>query len=321
MKRPKNIKETIARRNKICQSLGIKIIKVFDTNEHESNKDVVLGDWQGRKVVVRVGECRPKNFFPQGFRGRHMVIPRVYLINTRIPYEIEEYLKGPMFCEIFKKPGYNKLFINNNWLKKIIQAHWEFQKVAAAVKLPLKIKKISDLNKFFCYAGKLIPSSGHDQIRKIFEEKCYKIFWQTPYPSKWKYSRDNLLALPDYRVGLIDLMNVGRRHWGYDLGWLFWAQWFDFKISDYQKSVAHYKHLEYLFSLVWQYAPSKEKKDKPLFDWRCRLVIFERIIGGLYDLGASISHTRKMTQGQKRAMAKFLNQLLEINLNNINKYN
>ncbi|MBU1036936.1 hypothetical protein KKF32_02785 [Patescibacteria group bacterium] len=311
-------KKIVSLRNQICQKENIKVLKIFDTNEHELTKDVILGKWQNKKVVLRVGEHRLDNFFPQGYLGKNFIIPEVYLINHQENYEIEEYLPGKLFCNLLAKPKYNKLIINDQWLKRLIKAHWEFQKIVESKHLPIKYQKKDKILKFYGYAKKSISSTERIVVEKIINGKQYNFFWQKIYPCKWKYSHDNLLAMPKSKVGLIDLAGVGRRVWGYDLGWLFWPQWFNFSKSDYLKFKEHFEYLQKFFNLVYVHAPVKEKKQPKLFYQKCHLVLLERIIGAMYDLNAKISHTRKVKSGQKSMMMKFLKGLLTLTLAKIN---
>jgi len=311
-------KKVIEFRNEVCKKKNIELIKVFDTNEHEPFKDVILGKWQGKKIVLRVGEHRPVVFFKKGYIGKNLIIPQNYFLNIKEKYEIEEYLNGELLSDLFKKPAYNKLFLNNFWLEKLIKAHWEFQKITKNIKLKNKIKKREQIFKYFKIAKRnIINKELISSCEEKINNKKYLYFWNTPFPFKWKYSQDNLIATPDKKIGYIDLCGVGKRYWGYDLGWMFWPQWFYFSESNYGKVKEHFKYLVKFFQLVYKYAPEKERKNVKKFNEKCQLVLFERIIGGIYDISANISHTKKMSSKKKKLMLKFLNKLLKINLDNI----
>lgn len=310
--------EVINFRNYLLKQYKIKLLKVFDTNTREFHKDVVMGKWKNKKVVVRVGEHRTKNFFPKGFKGKYFVVPKIYVWNDKENYEIEQFLPGTLFSDLLPKPKYNKLIVSEKWLKIIINAHWEFQNVAKKIKLPEKIDFKDKLIKYHRFAEKLIPLKNRQRVRQIVLGRNYKDFWTKAYPSKWKFAPDNLLALPKDKIGFVDLARVGKRHWGYDLGWLFWPQWFHFSKSDFLKVDEHFEHLIKYFNVLLITAPIKERKNQQDFYQKCYLILFERIIGALYDIQAKISHTLKMSRQQKKQMSNFLVRLLNLTLAKIN---
>ena len=118
--------------------------------------------------------------------------------------------------------------------------------------------------------------------------------------------------MPNKKVGFIDLVKVSRRIWGYDLGWLYWPQWYHFSSSDFKKAKEHFAYLERFHNLVYRFAPLAEKKKKLRFYQKCHLVLLERVIGSMYDLNRKIRHTLKMSAKQKKEMMKFLNELLTL---------
>lgn len=300
-------------RNAICQKMGIKLIRVFDTNEHEPHKDVILGLWKNKKVVLRVGEHRPMNFFKNGYRGKFLVIPKSYLINKIENYEIEEYISGKMICEITKIKA-DRLYQGKN-LHLLINAHWEFQKIAKQINFN-KFNRKEKLE-FFYQKGKKI-NNYKAQADEIIQCKRYNYFWGQLYPAKWKFAPDNLILTFDNKIGFIDLAGIRKAYWGYDLGWLIWPHWFLFSNSQYRKINEHIKYLDNFFRIVYQLAPNREKKDSKFLE-KCWLIIFERLIGSFYDVAEGISHAKKNLHDAKRRklFIKFINGLLKECLNKI----
>lgn len=234
---------TIRLREEIIAKKQIQLVKVFDTNEHEDYKDVVLGKWQNKKIVLRIGERRPINFFRDGYRGKYFVVPRLYLSSCKYNYEIEEYLAGKLFCDLLAKPKYNKIAFDNRWLATLIKAHWEFQVVVKNTRINKIVSSRKKAGKFLKPALAEIKNQNKEKVKFIINSDKYDFFWQKLYPCKWKYSADNLLAMPNKKIGFIDLAGISMRHWGYDLGWLIWPQWFAFSQDDYKQVEKHWQYL------------------------------------------------------------------------------
>lgn len=269
-------------------------------------------------MVLRVGEHRPRDFFPAGYRGKYFVIPKIYLINTKLNYEIEEYLSGRLLVEFLPRPHYNEL-IHSVWLDTVIRAFWEWQSIGRRAKLR-PVSSLRKMNEFLLPAKKFIKDKK--SVERIVKNRKFKFFWREGHPAKWKFSPDNLLALENGKIGFIDLKGASLRHWGYDLGWLIWPNWFHFGEKDFEQSQAHYNYLRKFFARVYALAPVREKRDKDLFHLRWHLVVFERIIGGLYDVAENITHTRKSLGTNKRRdlFIDFLNRLLGPVIERLNKY-
>jgi len=78
---------------KICKEKSIKLLKVFDTNEHEPDKDVILGQWKNKKVVLHFSD------FTQNLGYFRPILDRKN-IHTKINSELEnkvlpEFRKSP----------------------------------------------------------------------------------------------------------------------------------------------------------------------------------------------------------------------------------
>lgn len=307
--------KTINLRNKICQKLNIKLIEVFDTNEHEFNKDVILGLWKNKKVVLRVGEIRPANFFPNGYDGKNIKIPKSYLINKKEKFEIEEYLKGKMIYELLMRPKVNKLY-HDRILFRLIKAHWEFQRIASEINFYKKYNKKEKVEFFYQKGRRLI--NNKKLAAEIIQNKRYNYFWTKLCPAKWKFAPDNLILTKKNKIGLIDLAGARQAYWGYDLGWLIWPQWFHFSNSQYKGFDKHLKYLDNFFKVVYRLAPRIEKRDPKFFE-KCWLIIFERLMGSFYDVAEGISHAKKNLNTRKREklFIKFINGLLEGCVNKI----
>ncbi len=309
-------------RSEIIQEKGWKLVKVFDTNQHEPDKDVVLIEDEGIQKVFRVGECQPLNFYPEGYVGEYIVIPKVFEVDTDIPYEVEEYLPGTLLCEVMPKPTAAEL-VSSEWLERLIKGHWEFQEIALPLDLLKRTWSVDTHLKKYLEVAKPILDKLYADTEKIVLGGEYDFFWEDTFPCKWKYSDDNLIAMPDNKLGLIDNVKVSKRHWGYDLGWIIWPRWFQMDTSEYKNIDAQWNFLVSMGDLVWELAPEKEKnRGKREFLLRWWLVVFERLIGTMYDVVAKISHAQEFVNKDKREelFVAFIKELLKKNMNEIKKY-
>jgi len=68
------MKSILEQKKAVIQQKGLSILSVFDTFEKTSGKkDVSLCKTKdGEKIILRVGEVRPQDFFPNGFTGKHL---------------------------------------------------------------------------------------------------------------------------------------------------------------------------------------------------------------------------------------------------------
>ena len=108
-------------------------------------------------------------------------------------------------------------------------------------------------------------------------------------------------------------------NWGYDLGWIFWPGWFHLSIQEYKKANEHFEYLEKLFKKIKKSAPKNIKID---IIYNGYLLIFERVIGTLFDLSVQISHAKKVNKmkNKKKEFIKFLNTLLDLTIEKLEKY-
>mgnify|MGYP000894010256 CR=1 FL=1 len=311
----------IKTRNKIIKDNSFKLLKVFDTNKHEDNKDVVLvyDPVDKKKKVLRVGEHRTTNFLYVGYIGKKIIIPKIYKINTDLKnkYEIEEFIPGKLICDLSGKSTATKL-IPKQYFDLMIDSFWEFQKVASSIQIPRHEVYNAKVQKHFKEAVKLMDDPNRIK-RLINSQKIKKFFQDNNYPCKWKFAVDNLIITPDKKLGFIDLANVSRRFWGYDLGWIFWAVWFQLSIQDYKQIDKHFLYLENIFKKVNVKAPKDNKIDIIYVGY---ILILERIVGALYDLSANISHAQKINKQNKKQQAfiNFLNGLLNLTATKLESY-
>ena len=313
--------EVIKKRNTLLKKFNLKLIKVFDTNEHEDYKDVVLvyDKKDKKKKVLRVGEHRAINFFYQGYKGKNLIIPKIYRINTKDndKYEIEEFIGGKLLVDSLKKQTATYP-LEDKYLELLIKTFWEFQTIAKRVKLSKPEVLNAKIKKHLEPAFKVMNLELKSRVEKLFSNKmAVKFFTDLNYSRKWKFSVDNLILTPDNKIGFVDLARAGKSFWGYDLGWIFWPSWFHFPIQEYKKAKEHFIWLENLFHQVEKHKPAKIKKINIQFSGY--LLILERIIGAMFDFAANISHARKITKSKQKtkAFVKFLNKLLELTLNKI----
>ncbi len=291
---------TVVIRKQIIKKEALILIKVMDTNENEAHKDVVLvKNSVGRKLILRIGEVRAHNFWPRGYHGKDFVVPRIFKTAKlgKIIYEIEEYLPGRLLSDVLSRPRASKI-LPAGILKRLIQTHWEFQLRVPSSQLRVNWSS-QNLEKFYQKARNFLTPELQKKIREIISGRRYAQYWSANYPAKWKFSVDNLILLPDGRIGFVDLARAGKRFWGYDLGWLFWPAWLHFRAKDFNNPVGHIRHLNQVFKLVYRLAPAREKKRKDFYK-RCWLIIMERCLGALFDIVNRTSHIKKNLKGVKR---------------------
>lgn len=283
----------------------------MDTNEHEAHKDVVLvKDAQDQKLILRIGETRAKNFWPQGYPGKYFVVPRLFKTARvgKIIYEMEEYLPGRLLADILPRLR-AKQILPADILKRLILAHWEFQRKVKSIKLQVAWTR-KNLEKFYQKTKKFLAADINQKARNIIYGREYRKYWQAHYPCKWKFSVDNLILMSDRRIGLIDLARVGKRFWGYDLGWLFWPAWHHFRSTDFKNPKKHIQHLHKIFKLVYKLAPAKEQARKDFYK-RCWLIVLERCLGALYDVANQTAHVKRNLKS-KIIQKEFKNFVLEL---------
>jgi len=315
------MKSILEQKKAVIQQKGLSILSVFDTFEKTSGKkDVSLCKTkEGEKIILRVGEVRPQEFFPNGFTGKHLKIPKIFERHlSDIPYELEEYLKGPHVGELDRVSQLQGR-ISDILLDKLIAAFWEFQQIGQKVPLEKKFKKEKLLD-YFNKAKKLIKNP--DAVYKVIIDN--ENFWDGEYPSKWKYSLDNLIMTPDQKIGFIDNAGVGLRYFGYDLGWLIWPQWFYIETDHYSAVSKHIKYLEHFIAKVIKVAPSSFTKQENLEKY-CWLVIFERLVGASFDVVNQTVHLSHWGMGpddppdRREKHVRFLNGLFGVVPKKVNK--
>lgn len=304
-------KQLIAKRNSIVKLKDYSIVKIFDTLEKtDGEKDVSLCKTaSGNFVILRIGEIHPKNFFPNGYVGKNLVIPILYESHEKnLIYEIEEYLGDTMVKDIDMK---NHLLgkVDDKILKKLIAAFWEFQRIASDAKLT-KRGGVKGILEHFKIAAPLLKEPK--TVKNIINEN--QSFWNELYPSKWKFATDNLLVLPNNKIGFIDNANVGLRYFAYDLGWIIWPRWVEMKTGLFDKTDEQLAYLEKLVKLAKKMKPTQIKIND--FERKFRLMVFERLVGAIFDVARNARHLADWnlgTTGNKRRKEKhlyFLNSLL-----------
>lgn len=304
--------ELVKTRKRIIKEKNFKLLEIFDSLEKTSGeKDVSLCQTpEGQLVILRIGEIHPKSFFPNGYIGKNLVIPKLYESHSQhVIYEIEEFLQGKMICEMDMK---NHLLgkVDEKLLNKLFAAFWEFQIIARDIKLKNKSKK-QNLLDHFKLASPLLKSP--EQIKNIFIKN--KKFWNELYPSKWKFATDNLIMLENNKIAFIDNVNAGLRYFGYDLGWIIWPRWVEMKTAKFSQVNEQLDYLNNFLFLVKKTKPKKIKINN--LDKKFWLMIMDRLIGAIYDVARDVRHLAHWGMGptdnktRKEKHLKFLNSLLE----------
>lgn len=298
-------------RTVLAEQKDLTVVRVFDTLEKTSGeKDVSVCEGKdGKRVILRIGEVRPLAFFRNGFSGQHFLVPKVYeRQENETPYEIVEYLEGELISELDKQQSVAGK-IDFQVVEKTLAAFWEFQQVARDIGLEQKFEKDKVLKHF----EKAKPLLDDPQVVQNLIEQ-YSDFWSGAYPSKWKFATDNLVMVPDGRIGFIDNAGAGLRYFGYDLGWLLWPRWVEMEIRLFDEVEDHLKYLEQFMKQARSMTPQEELEG---FDTKFWLIIFERLIGGVYDVARNVRHFDDWGMGKggderrKEKHLHFLKDLLE----------
>lgn len=273
-------------------------------------------DINNKKVVVRTGEHRSLNMLYGGYEGKFFKVPKLIFLDKEFTYEIEEYIDGKLLADTIEQPT-AKNFLDKKLQEKLIKAHFEFQSVCGPMTLERKWNKREKLDKHFEKSKSLILQ--RDQVKEIIYGFNYEEFWSARYPAKWKFSIDNLILIPNDKIGMIDLARTGLYFWGYDLGWIFWPLWFQMENKQYKKAKKHFKALRKFFDRAYKFAPDFEKRQKDKFYKKCWLLVFERLVGSFYDIAEKISHAKNVYENEerKKLFLGFLNELMEYTLKKI----
>lgn len=303
----------LLKRGKLIKKNKFTVLRIFDTFGKEGErKDVILCQRRdGIKVILRIGEVRPKIFFPQGYIGKYLVIPKILKRDFKDPpYEIEEYMEGKLISDAIRQRKDGR--IDLEILKKLLNVFWEFQKVAKNLKLKHKFSKAKILEHF----NKGLPFIRFPKdVKNIIDKN--ESFWNERWPSKWKFSPDNLILLAkNEKIAFIDNSKVGARFWGYDLGWLIWPLWPTMTTKNYSNISSYWKYLEKFKTMLIKQSPSYWSKKIDL-QKMFYLIVFERLIGALFDVSRNVSYladwglSKNDAFFRRKEYIKFLNKILE----------
>ena len=295
-------------RDRVVEDRGLHVVRIFDTNEHEPDKDVCLvKDAEGTVLVLRTGEVRTEGVFEDGFVGATLVVPKRITWSADPAWELEEYLDAP---ELIALTDVHQSEVE----ERMVKGFWEMQQAWSDVGLPPAEQKAIEHAK-----GALELLTPQEKMRVLAAARKYETFLRGQYPSKWKYSKDNLLWLPNGKLGLIDLPRMGLRHWGYDLGWIYWPEWYTMTPEAWSDVDGYIKRLEKLFALVEAHKPEEVEIGSLVVERMLWLGCLTRIIGGFYDVAQNISHAQEIVADEKRreAFLAFLHGLLDHALNKV----
>lgn len=276
--------EMLAERSRVLEEHHLVLETIFDTFKKESGKkDVVSARTEdGDRVIVRLGERRPSWLFPNGFVGTSIRIPHLIASGGgRIPFEIEEAIGGTMMDELDRATESTGQ-LSDATLQKLAAAFWEFQQVGAT--LPLEsMQPTAKIDDFLArIEAHISPAIGEliKRNRGLFEAE---------YPSKWKFATDNLILDENDRVAFIDNVKVGKRYFGYDLGWIIWPPWLHMSTEAYADVDGHLAYLDHAKSIFFADIP--DTVDHPAdLGLAFNLIVLERLIGSLFDVAQNTKH-------------------------------
>lgn len=301
----------VAQRNTLIAKHNWKLLQVFDTNEHEPDKDVVLVEVGGVSQVLRVGEYRRPGFFYEGFIGQYFVVPKILFTDTAVPYELEEYIPGTMLDSMYT-PANPDMMLPEYVINLSIQAFWESQIVFSK---QLQLEKSWDfektIQKYYATVEKTLNIEQQNFFTHIFTDLQFKSFWSDMYPSKWKFSPDNLLITPDDKIAFLDNARAGLRYWGYDLGMFLWSMWFCFDDETLHKTDEYFDFLDVFLEKLWHYKPDEISLTQAELEKRFWMVVCLWSLGALYDIEAKISHTERVyKEGSIPALKNFVEAVM-----------
>jgi hypothetical protein len=307
-------KDILRRKEELIQSKALTVLHTFDTYTNESGKkDVSLCiSSNNSKLILRIGEIRPPGIFINGYHGNHLIIPKIIeQDNKNIPYELEEYLCGTLIIESIVNSEEGKL--ETSLLENLLRVFWEFQTIGEKIALK-QYFSTDNISEHLKKAEKLLKNYSEIE-KKIYQ---YQEFWNKGYPSKWKFSLDNLIMTKDNKVGLIDNAKTGLRYFGYDLGWLIWPLWVTMKTENYAEENKQLEYLNYFSRKVAETAPTEHSEHAT--EKNFWLMVLERIIGMYYDLANNTKHLKQWKIGleinnlRTKKYLHFLETLLDYSL-------
>ncbi|MEK7529883.1 MAG: hypothetical protein AAB570_03080, partial [Patescibacteria group bacterium] len=296
----------IVLRERLLRELSLKLVRVFDTNEHEPNKDVCLvEDMQKRVRVLRSGERRDPAVFPDGLIGKHFVIPALYATSAEPIYELEEYLEGDLVVDADKTPSAS--FPSEEILDRIFAAFWEWQEVGKCAQL---VSQETHFEKHLTSALVLISDDRHKSVINVFE-RHRAFFTDASYPSKWKFADDNLVLMNDGKLGYIDNARMGLRFWGYDMGWVYWPRWFRMGVDAWAEPASSIADFQAFLDHWYASKPPDGVLDYSTFYFWAHLGLFTRLIGAFYDVKEHISHAENWldTNNKRTVFLEFISNL------------
>ncbi len=306
-------------RKNILETYALTVVREFDTRIKENGaKDVTeCLRRDGQRVILRIGEARPSTFFPDGFIGRTIRIPKVYERGMMpMLFEIEERIDGQMYADRAVE-GVEEGKIRPEILRELLAAFWEFQEIGKSVNLE-HIDVTEKIEKHFLRARELILEA--DRVQKCMHD--HADFWRGAYPSKWKFALDNLLWTIDGKVAFIDSARVGLRYVGYDLGWIIWPRWLQMETDQYKDVEAQMRYLEDVLRIVMKTRPVHLPFEGNL-EQSFWLMILERAIGALFDVANETKHLVGANLGsgaearRRDAHVFFLNRICSASMDRI----
>lgn len=304
----------IALRERLLRELDLKLVRVFDTSEHEPNKDVCLvKDSEGQAWVLRSGERRDPALFPEGFVGEHFVIPAMHKTSEEPMYELEEFLHGDLVMDVDEAP--NTAFPNADVLKRIFGAFWEWQEMGN--RAPLKPQETHFDKHLHSALVRISEDCQRSVLTAIDRNRLF--FDDLTHPSKWKFADDNLVLMEGGRIGFIDNARMGLRFWGYDMGWVYWPRWFRLSEDAWQNPASYIASLQVFFDAWYASKPANVVLDRATFDLWVHLGLLTRLVGALYDVEERISHAERWlnTEEKRLLFTSFITDLLDWNLTHI----
>jgi hypothetical protein len=276
--------QLLEERTRLLVEHRLTLETVFDTFQKESGrKDVVAARTEeGKCVILRLGERRPSWLFPKGFLGTHIRFPRIIASGgDQIPFEIEEAVVGTIMIELDHATESTGR-LSDETLRKLANAFWEFQRITASFPLE-SMYSLANAEKFLAKLDSgLVP-----MLRATAEH--HRDFFEDLYPSKWKFATDNLILDTDERVALIDNVKVGKRYFGYDIGWIIWPPWLHMSIDAYADVDEHLTYLDHVKKIFFSNVPGDVDHPADL-DRAFNLIIFERLVGSLFDITNKTKH-------------------------------
>lgn len=307
----------------------LEVVRDFEPErDHDALGRITLlcRDSDGHEVVLSVGECR--SIWASLLDNRTSVVEfdgRTSIVTPKAwhgyhagefteshpddpPYEIEEYLAGARFADQWPRQGIPFPDDLCAELRRVVAA---IARILAQVPLPQR--HIHDVTDWTARCVKRIAGAGFPAIARSprLISKLAALRHDAFEVVHGHFALTHLIAMPNGRVGLIDLAHLRWAPRHYDLAFLCWAAWFHTELRTLQDSSGALGWMEEFAEDCGGWVHAQRAHELRRF----RRVLCERVLGALADLRQDVEHAKRMIRddAQRRAaLTRFLEELIQL---------